>query len=117
MAKKATKKPKAQKKSQNKTTKSKQSKTQNKKIKSKKEKQELNIDITKHVLVPKHEVLSEEEKEKLLKELNIEFKQLPKIKINDPAIKHLKVKPGDVIKITRSSPIAGKTIYYRGVIE
>ncbi len=87
------------------------------KSKSKKASTELNIDISKHILVPKHELLSEEEKEKVLKELGIVFRQLPKIKINDPAIKHLNAKPGDVIKIIRKSPISGEIVYYRGVIE
>lgn len=68
-------------------------------------------------LVPKHEILSEEEKQKLLERLNISLKQLPKILVSDPCVKALGAKPGDVIKITRNSPTAGKYYYYRVVVE
>ncbi len=77
----------------------------------------VNFDVRQHVLYSKHEKLSEKEKRELLKKYNITLKQLPKIRINDPAIKHLNVKPGDIIKITRNSPVAGKSIYYRVVIR
>jgi len=72
-------------------------------------------DIENHILVPKHELLSEEEAAELLKKLNANIDDLPKIKKNDPAIKKLKTKINDVIKITRSSPTAEETIYYRVV--
>ena len=75
------------------------------------------FDIMKHVLVPKHEILSKEEKKALLEKLNISEKQLPKIFESDPVIKVLNAKPGDVIKITRKSPSAGESIYYRIVIK
>jgi len=75
-----------------------------------------NPDILNNVLVPKHTIISESEKEELLAKLNISPKQLPKISVNDPAIKLLDAKVGDVIKITRKSPTAGTSIYYRIVI-
>ncbi|KAK3136095.1 hypothetical protein QOZ80_5BG0427980 [Eleusine coracana subsp. coracana] len=40
---------------------------------------ELLVNITKHVLKPKHEVLTEEEKPKLLKEYNVKDSQLPRM--------------------------------------
>ena len=70
----------------------------------------------KHVLVPSHRILSEKEKEELLKEKNIKLHQLPKILINDPAIKELKPKVGDVVEIIRKSPTSGETKYYRVVV-
>ncbi len=73
--------------------------------------------VTKHELIPKHEILSKEEKEKLLKDLNISARQLPKIKKKDPVIKEIDAKVGDVIKITRESSVAGKTTYYRIVTK
>ena len=71
-----------------------------------------------HDLVPLHELISDEEKEKLLEKYNIRLKQLPRISINDPVIKTIPdAKVGDVVKITRSSVTAGKAIYYRVIIN
>lgn len=70
-----------------------------------------------HVMVPQHEILSKEETEKLLKKYNISKIQLPKIFIDDPALKGLNAKVGDVIKITREEPVIGKNIVYRVVVD
>ena len=75
------------------------------------------IVIKKHVLMPEHIKLSEKEKKELFEEYNISPKELPKIKKDDPAIARLNVKVGDVIKIIRTSPTAGETVFYRGVIS
>jgi DNA-directed RNA polymerase subunit H len=74
------------------------------------------LDITKHVLVPKHEIISESEKEELLKRYGISLRQLPRILVSDPAIKHLNPKIGDVIRIRRKGP-TGETEYYRVVVK
>lgn len=71
---------------------------------------------TQHILVPEHAKLSTEEKEQLLKSLNVSLKQLPKILKTDAAIKHLDPKKDDVIKILRNSPTAGKSAFYRVVV-
>lgn len=70
-----------------------------------------------HFLVPEHFKLSEKEKEELFKNYSITMKELPKIYLDDPAIRHLGVKPNDVIKIVRKSPTAGSAVFYRGVID
>jgi DNA-directed RNA polymerase subunit H len=70
----------------------------------------------KHLLVPKHTKLSEKEKQELLKKYNLTTKELPKILNTDPAIAHLEIKEGDVIKISRKSLTAGETNYYRSVL-
>lgn len=70
-----------------------------------------------HVLVPLHEKLSEKEKQELLTRLSITVKELPKISKKDPAVRHLDVKVGDVIKISRSGQFTGKETYFRGVID
>ena len=75
------------------------------------------VDILKHQLVPKHEILKPEEREKLLADLKIQPYQLPWIKLSDPVVKRIGAKTGDIIKITRESPTAGKTIAYRVVVE
>ncbi|OYT40045.1 MAG: DNA-directed RNA polymerase subunit H [Desulfurococcales archaeon ex4484_58] len=74
------------------------------------------INILEHELVPKHEVLSPEEASKVLKRLNIKPTQLPWISIDDPIVRLIKAKPGDIIKITRKSPTAGESIAYRYVV-
>lgn len=74
------------------------------------------IDVTGHMYVPKHTLMSEEDVEKLLVTLGIEKMQLPKIKKRDTALRGLKAKYGDVVKISRESRTAGKTNYYRVVI-
>lgn len=74
------------------------------------------VGITKHVLVPKHMLMSETEKKRITDELKLTGKELPKILKTDPAILDLKAKDGDVIKITRQSPTAGEISFYRRVI-
>jgi len=74
-------------------------------------------DVLKHELVPKHIILTEEEKKELLEKLNITPKQLPKILISDPVVKAIGAKKGDIIKIIRKSVTAGESIYYRVVVK
>jgi DNA-directed RNA polymerase subunit H len=75
------------------------------------------IDILKHELVPRHEILSAAEKKELLEKMSISERQLPKILDSDPVVKKIEAKPGDVIKITRKSQTSGETVYYRLVAE
>lgn len=70
-----------------------------------------------HIYVPKHEIISMEEAEQVLSKYNCKPTELPLIFVSDPAIMELGVKPGDMIKITRKSPTAGESIYYRYVVE
>ena len=70
-----------------------------------------------HIYVPKHEIIPKSEAEKILKKYNCKPTELPLIFVNDPAIMGLGVKPGDMIKITRDSPTAGESLYYRYVVE
>lgn len=77
----------------------------------------MEIDILKHSFVPKYEKLNEEEVKNLLKQYNISVKQLPKMLSNDPVAKTLDLKPGDVIKVIRKSPITKKSVFYRVVVD
>ncbi len=78
--------------------------------------QEEEIDIFKSGLVPKHAILSEDEKASLLKELRVSLKQFPRIKSSDPVVKRLGAKKGDLIKITRND-VGVEYDYYRVVVS
>lgn len=70
----------------------------------------------KHVLVPKHEIVPEEQHEALLNSLYVTNKtQFPRISYSDPIVRVLGAVPGDILKITRASPTAGEAILYRTV--
>jgi len=73
--------------------------------------------VDKHNLIPKHTKLNDKQKEKLLEQYNISMKELPRILKTDSAVASLSAKPGDVIKITRSSLTAGETVFYRVIVD
>jgi DNA-directed RNA polymerase subunit H len=75
------------------------------------------FDIFEHKLVPKHEILTEKEREQLLAKYRVQPYQLPQIKASDPAVKVIDAKPGDVLRVIRKSPTAGIHIAYRYVVE
>jgi len=75
------------------------------------------VDVSKHIYVPKHEKLQEQEVTDLLEKYNLSLTQLPKIFLKDPAIEMLEPQIGDVIKISRASPTAGRAVYYRAVVN
>ncbi len=68
-----------------------------------------------HFLVPKHYLLSKEQAAELLKKYNLTLDLLPKIDSGDAAIADLKPEKNDIVKIVRTSPTAGKSVYYRRV--
>ena len=74
---------------------------------------ELSFDITKHALVPKHIILTKEEKFEFLNSNNFKIQNLPRIFLNDPVIKYIYGKKGDIVKIIRTSESAGESVYYR----
>ena len=70
--------------------------------------------VTKHVLVPKHEIISNDEKEEVIRKYNLETDdQLPLIKKNDPVAKYHGMKVGNVCKITTYSETHGVYTKYR----
>tara|TARA_Y100000310_G_C19981211_1_gene489858 strand:+ start:54 stop:296 length:243 start_codon:yes stop_codon:yes gene_type:complete len=75
------------------------------------------FDISKHILVPIHTKLNEKEKEAILQTYDASTSNLPRISIKDKAIDNLKVKEGDIIKITRKSQSAGTSYFYRVVVN
>ena len=74
---------------------------------------ELLVNITKHMLVPKHEVLSDAEKGQLLDRYKLSNSQLPRILQNDPVARYYGLVRGQVVRIIRSSETAGHYTSYR----
>ncbi len=75
------------------------------------------FNIFDHALVPKHEIVTPDERKKLLMEYRVHPYQLPRLLASDPAVKAIGAKPGDIIRIIRDSPTAGKYVSYRHVVE
>lgn len=79
------------------------------------------FNVLEHNLVPEHTLLTEEEADKILRDLSISRDQLPKIRVSDAAVKELvqiygPIEPGRVIKVVRKSKTAEEFIAYRLVI-
>lgn len=79
---------------------------------------ETSFNVLKHVLVPEHHLLSEEEADAMLQEKEITRGQLPKIRKSDPGIKiletiHGPINEGRVVKIVRKSETAQEFVVYR----
>lgn len=75
------------------------------------------FDLFEHKLVPKHEILTEEERERLLVNYRVHAYQLPQISSLDPCVKAIGAKPGDILRVIRKSSTAGEHISYRYVVE
>ena len=65
------------------------------------------------MLVPKHEIMTEEEISEEFSDVDYDFKDLPKIKANDPVVEAIGAEPGNVLRITRESQTAGVFVTYR----
>lgn len=74
---------------------------------------DLVVNITHHVLVPRHILLSDPEKKELLQRYRLKESQLPRIQKEDPMARYLGLKRGQVVKIIRLSVTSGKYASYR----
>lgn len=78
--------------------------------------EDLRFNTLNHELVPFHEVVDENDVAPLLQQYGIVKEQLPKIRDDDPAARVIEAKPGQVVRITRESPTAGRHTAYRLVV-
>ena len=76
---------------------------------------QLRFDITTHRIAMPHRILKEDEKPDLMKRFNINDvgNQLPWVDSQDPMVKWIGGRPGDIIEVTRHSDVAGSELYYR----
>ena len=69
-------------------------------------------------LVPTHEIINENRKKEIAEEYNIVSEsQWPEISRFDPAAMAIGLRPGQVVEITRKSPTALDTKYYRLCVD
>jgi DNA-directed RNA polymerase subunit H len=77
---------------------------------------QLLIDATKHQTYSMpHRILKDDERTEMMKKYNINEpeNQLPWIDSQDPQVKWIGGRPGDIIEVTRHSPVTGSSLYYR----
>lgn len=77
------------------------------------EMRDLMFNISKHMLVPKHEIVPAEEVPAILDMYKSKKTQLPNILHTDKMARYLNVRPGQLVKITRPSATAGVAEVYR----
>ena len=65
------------------------------------------------MLVPNHEIMSEDEISEEFSNVDYDYKDLPKIRPDDPVVKAIGAEPGNVLRITRESQTAGVFVTYR----
>lgn len=74
---------------------------------------ELMVNITEHMYVPHQMVMSEAEKQIVLDRYKIAEDEMPRIQESDPIARYFGLSPGEVLKIVRKSPTAGRYVTYR----
>ena len=72
------------------------------------------FNILNHDMVPPHLILEDKEKNEVKKRYNVTTdSEFPEISRFDPVAKAIGLRPGELCEITRSSPTAVQTKYYR----
>jgi DNA-directed RNA polymerase subunit H (RpoH/RPB5) len=74
----------------------------------------LQFNILEHQYVPKHDILSEDERKEIFKRYNIlDVKNLPDISRFDPVAQAIGMRPGEICRIERPSKTSVISNYYR----
>ena len=75
------------------------------------------FNISRHVFVPKHTILTQAEVTKLMKDQNCRLDDLPKIKREDPMAKYIGMRPKQVVRIESINATTGVGITYRTCVR
>lgn len=78
---------------------------------------DLMIDKVRHISVPLHELLSDEDSKRVLEEYLVKKREMPKIFVTDPIARYYNAKIGQIFKITRPSETSGLAPFHRLVIK
>ncbi|CAN6898449.1 unnamed protein product [Brassica oleracea] len=76
---------------------------------------DLLVNLTKHVLSLRHRVLTDGEKKALLKQFNIEEKQLPRISKKDAVVRYYGLEKGQIVKVSYRGELTESYVAYRCV--
>ena len=75
---------------------------------------ELQYNVTRHALVPRHTRLTKEEESELIAAYGLQSRfQLQNISGSDAVARYLGLRHGDIVRIDRHSPTAGCSVNYR----
>ena len=77
------------------------------------EQRKMTFNITKHVFVPKHVIMTPEEEASVVEKYETPKSKFPKISVNDPVARYYAMKPEQMCKIIRNDPEVGLSISYR----
>ncbi len=77
------------------------------------EQKKMTFNITKHVFVPKHVIMTPEEEAQVVEKYETPKSKFPKISVSDPVAKYYGMKPDQMCRIIRNDPEVGLSISYR----